>query len=67
MKSNWMTGPSFLWQNPVKFSWEKTFEINEKDTEVRKPFFIETRNPLLKRLEKFSRWKDVVSAVSIIN
>ena len=70
-ESTWLRGPSFLWQEDMKFSDQPdNLSITEEDPEVKKVVVntIETtaENVILKKLEKFSTWKSAVTAISIL-
>lgn len=66
--SNWLRGPSFLWQKELPSGDIKVGEISSSDPELKKAQVHDTQakemRPLLDRLHKFSDWSRVVKAIA---
>ena len=73
IKSDWFSGPKFLWMPVLPDTSMNRFEINPEDPELKKVIVNNTSSKvilksktLLKRLEKFSSWTRVVTAIAVI-
>ncbi|XP_051803945.1 uncharacterized protein LOC127533924 [Acanthochromis polyacanthus] len=68
LSSNWLTGPSFLWQKEINLPTKETIELPVGDPEVRKVQALSTQTVVHKSLSdhiaKFSSWSRAVSAVA---
>ena len=69
VESNWLTGPSFLWQRDLPKEGEiKVGELDEDDPEIKRAQVHTTEaneeKSLSDRLQKFSDWKRAVRAIA---
>ena len=66
-KSIWIKGPDFLWNETIEPPQVST-ELSDKDVEVKAQVLASIANTvkILKRLEKFSDWSRVITAISVI-
>lgn len=67
-KSNWFTGPEFLWQCELPARELKVGVIEDEDPELRRTVVCNTKakedKSLVERFKKFSDWSRVVKAVA---
>lgn len=65
--SNWLTGPSFLWNASISND-ECAAELSPDDPEIKAKALATSGKPapLLDRLEMFSDWTRVISAVTVL-
>ena len=74
MKSNWFSGPDFLWQSEVtvKGCNPQTYPVKSDDPEVKAVQCLmsntksECQKSLLERLERFSSWTKAKKAIAIV-
>ena len=74
MKSNWFSGPDFLWQSEVtvKGCNPQTYPVQSDDPEVKAVQCLmsntksECQKSLLERLERFSSWTKAKKAIAIV-
>ncbi|KAL5011234.1 hypothetical protein ScPMuIL_011683 [Solemya velum] len=69
-RSNWFTGPSFLWECTLQSDETCDIAVAQDDPEIRKVVVntVETNkiNPTVERLQHFSDWNSAVNAVTYL-
>ncbi|XP_067941083.1 uncharacterized protein [Watersipora subatra] len=63
LKSNWLTGPDFLWKEPMQFPDQLTPEVKPDDPEVKSLCVQTISSPsqtLYQRLQQFSSWNKAI-------
>ncbi|XP_067933074.1 uncharacterized protein [Watersipora subatra] len=63
LKSNWLTGPDFLWKEPMQFPDQLTPEVKPDDPEVKSLCVQMISSPsqtLYQRLQRFSSWNKAI-------
>lgn len=67
MKSNWFTGPSFLWQRELPKEEITVRKVDDGDTELKRVQVLSTQvkeKSLTNRMQRFSDWKRLVKAIA---
>ena len=68
VNSNWLNGPSFLWQNEIDMKTDNNTELQLGDPEIKTVRTLCTDTTsyhnILKYLERFSRWSTAVSVIA---
>ncbi|XP_067947249.1 uncharacterized protein [Watersipora subatra] len=70
LQSSWLTGPTFLWTEPMVFPSQPQVTLNPNDVEVKKNSTsfatLQNKFSLDKNLERFSQWDNAIKAVATL-
>lgn len=69
--SNWLTGPSFLWNKDIPVFESLSADLQSDDPEVKRSFvntiLADTvPTPMMRRLERFSLWENAIKAFKVL-